>query len=119
MGEQKDGLYFYRGVHKIQACQSKVENQLNLWHRRMGHTSFRVIQTLLNIGEKCNSERENKICEVCEKSKHTRDKFTLSNNKSSNVFDLIHCHLWGPYRTTSSCGASYFLTLVDDYSRVV
>ena len=25
----------------------------------------------------------------------------------------------GPYRTPSTCGAFYFLTMVDDYSRVV
>lgn len=35
------------------------------------------------------------------------------------MFDLIHCDLWGPYRTLSSCGASYFFTIVDVYSRGV
>ena len=35
------------------------------------------------------------------------------------IFELIHCDLWGPYRTVSSCGASYFLTIVDDFSRAV
>lgn len=32
---------------------------------------------------------------------------------------MIHCDLWGPYTTPSSCGAIYFLTVVDDYSRAV
>lgn len=31
----------------------------------------------------------------------------------------MHCDLWGSYRTLSYCGASYFLTIVDDYSRAV
>ena len=32
---------------------------------------------------------------------------------------MIHCDVWGPYRTRSSGGAVYFLTIVGDYSRVV
>lgn len=34
-------------------------------------------------------------------------------------FSLLHCDVWGPYRVSSSCGAVYFLTIVDDFSRVV
>lgn len=40
-------------------------------------------------------------------------------NKTSRIFELIHCDLWGPYRTSSHSGAKYFLTIVDDYSRGV
>lgn len=32
---------------------------------------------------------------------------------------MIHCDVWGPYRTRASCGAVYFLTIVDDHSRAV
>lgn len=45
--------------------------------------------------------------------------FYESLNKSSAPFDLIHVDLWGPYRVPSSCGAVYFLTIVDDFSRAV
>ena len=53
--------------------------------------------------------------------------FVLKQNKQGINFlrviikllkvQLIHCDLWGPYRTTTFCGARYFLTIVDDYSR--
>lgn len=33
-------------------------------------------------------------------------------------FNLIHVDLWGLYRTKAITCASYFLTMVDDYSRV-
>ena len=45
--------------------------------------------------------------------------FSSSENKAKECFDLIHCDLWGPYRVLASCGALYFFTIVDDYSRVV
>ena len=118
-GERKDGLYWYRGVRKTQACHVKMENQLALWHQRLGHPSFKIVQMLPDISGKCTRDELNKVCEVCEKSKQTRDKFFLSAHQALNIFYLIHCDLWGPYKTPSSCGASYFLTIVDDCSRAV
>ena len=32
---------------------------------------------------------------------------------------MIHCDLWGPYRTPSLCGAHFFLTIIDDQFRGV
>ena len=40
-------------------------------------------------------------------------------NKTKDCFSLIHVDVWGPYRVPSSCGAVYFLTIVDDFSRAV
>ena len=31
----------------------------------------------------------------------------------------MHCDIWGPYREPASCGAQYFLNIIDDASRVV
>ena len=45
--------------------------------------------------------------------------FPDSSNNAKEVFDLIHCDLWGPYRTTAFCGSRYFLTILDDHSRAV
>ena len=58
-------------------------------------------------------------CDICLRAKQTRDSFHESSNKADGVFDLIHCDIWGAYRTLSSNGSAYFLTIVDDYSRAV
>ena len=39
--------------------------------------------------------------------------------REDKIFDLVHIDVWGPYSTPSTTGDSYFLTLVDDYSRAV
>lgn len=62
---------------------------------------------------------KNKACDVCFRAKQTRDVFPLSTHTATSSFGLIHCDLWGPYRTPSSCGASYFLTIMDDFSRAI
>lgn len=43
--------------------------------------------------------------------------FLVSMNKTMNIFDLVHCNIWGPYKTKSYSGCHYFLTLVDDFNR--
>ena len=35
------------------------------------------------------------------------------------MFDLIHADVWGPYKFPTHDGNRYFLTLVDDCSRMV
>ncbi|RDY11171.1 hypothetical protein CR513_04209, partial [Mucuna pruriens] len=47
------------------------------------------------------------------------DIWVILQNKATKHFDLIHCDIWRSYHVRSSCGASYFLTIVDDFSRVV
>lgn len=63
--------------------------------------------------------RDFSICEICVKAKHCREVFHSSDNNSDTVFDMIHCDLWGTYRSPSLRNSLYFLTIVDDFSRGV
>ena len=65
------------------------------------------------------SSKSLEICDACLQAKHTRNQFANSENKAEHSFELIHCNIWGPYRIPASCDARYFLTLIDDASRVV
>ncbi|GJR98638.1 ribonuclease H-like domain-containing protein [Tanacetum coccineum] len=56
-------------------------------------------------------------CDVCHKAKQTRKPFPLSDHKSTQIGQLIHLDVWGPYKVTSKEGYESFLTIVDDYSR--
>lgn len=73
----------------------------------MGHPSIKITKLVANISSKIDVF-EQKACDVCQRAKQTRDSFSLNNQRASDVFELIHCDLWGPYRVLSSCGASYF-----------
>nr|KYP72641.1 Retrovirus-related Pol polyprotein from transposon TNT 1-94 [Cajanus cajan] len=46
-------------------------------------------------------------------------RFSLSNNKASRAFELIHCDLCDKYNTESHNDAHYFLTIVDDYTKAL
>ncbi|KAH7510943.1 hypothetical protein FEM48_ZijujUnG0062300 [Ziziphus jujuba var. spinosa] len=83
----------------------------------MGHPSEKVVKLLPPVSNLKGSL--NKACEICFRAKHPRDKFPLSDNKATRIFEKIHCDLWGSYKHVSSCGARYFLTIVDDFSSAV
>ena len=56
-------------------------------------------------------------CETCHYSKSSRLPFKLSVSKVSQVFELIHSDVWGPF-SISIDGFKYFVTFIDDFSRV-
>ncbi|XP_070034212.1 uncharacterized protein [Nicotiana tomentosiformis] len=49
----------------------------------------------------------------------TRLTFPSSSIKITTCFNLIHVDVWGPYKTATFDGNRYFLTDVDDFSRMI
>ncbi|XP_056697734.1 uncharacterized protein [Spinacia oleracea] len=117
-GVRRDGLYYFGKTDSVQHVSvAEATSELELWHKRIGDPSEKVVKLLPPFSGIQGSL--NKACEVCFRAKHARDKFHLSENKATRIFEKIHCDLWGSYKHVSSCGAPYFLTIVDDYSRAV
>lgn len=117
-GEERDGIYYFRHLPKPSnfACSVQHSDLGALWHKRLGHPSKYVINK--SLGQTINLDFLDN-CTICLRAKQTRELFPVSLNNATALFDFVHCDLWGPYRIPSSCGASYFLTVVDDYSRCV
>ncbi|KAH7538135.1 hypothetical protein FEM48_Zijuj03G0166900 [Ziziphus jujuba var. spinosa] len=119
-GVRRDGLYYFGGAEGDSVQHVSVHNAastLELWHKRMGHPSEKVVKLLPPVSNLKGSL--NKACEICFRAKHPRDKFPLSDNKATRIFEKIHCDLWGPHKHVSFCGARFVLTIVDDFSRAV
>jgi len=118
-GKCKDELYYFHGIRREMACKTDGMNSMELWHKRMGHPSIKIIQMIPGISKHGSSSEFNKVCDICFRAKQTREKFAVSEHNANNIFEMVHCDLWGPYRTPSTSGAYSFLTIVDDYSRAV
>ncbi|KAJ9541662.1 hypothetical protein OSB04_028168 [Centaurea solstitialis] len=109
MGVRRDGVNFFGGKKSVQHVSMNGQASiLELCHKRTGHPSEKVVKLLPPV-----------TCEVCFHAKRPRDKISISVSKTTIIFEKAHRDLWGPYKHPSSCGARYFLTLVDDYSRAV
>ena len=59
------------------------------------------------------------FCEHCILGKQHRVKFGCGMHRSSRHFEYVHSDLWGPSKTLTHGGGSYFLSIIDDYSRRV
>lgn len=89
-----------------------------MWHRPLRHPSNLMIKNFLGKSSLVKNKL-NKNCVVYLHAKQTRKSFPLSQNNAANPFDLIYCDLWGPYNTAFTCGALYFLTIIDKFSRSI
>lgn len=116
-GEQHGGVYWLRTVTPAKmVCHVNGTDTYQLWHRRLGHAPKQLISSLPTVHD---NNFQDVPCDICFRAKQTCEFFPLSTNKVVRLFDLIHCDILGPYSEPSSCGAFYFLTIVDDFSRVV
>jgi hypothetical protein len=96
----------------------KNEQQIWLWHRRLGHPSFGYMKYLFsalfsNISP-CNLK-----CETCILAKSHRANYPLSLNKSTVPFALIHSDVWGPSPVTTISGFCWFVIYIDDCTRMM
>lgn len=93
----------------------KKKDSLRVVHARLGHTSLSKLKHVFKFAQ---NESDDMFCETCVIAKHHRLPFARSNNIAEKLFDLIHIDLWGPYRIASLSGDKFFLTILDDHSRV-
>jgi hypothetical protein len=88
----------------------------DVWHYRLGHPSASRLN-LLHAYIPDITCKSDSICPICPMAKQHKLPFPISTSISNSPFDLIHCDIWGPLATNSINGSSFFLTIVDDYSR--
>ncbi|RVX09037.1 Retrovirus-related Pol polyprotein from transposon TNT 1-94 [Vitis vinifera] len=98
---------------------SKVnkDSEIIMLHYRLGHPSFVYLAKLfpkLFI----NKNPASYHCEICQFAKHTRTVYPQIPYKPSTVFSLVHSDVWGPSRIKNISGTRWFVTFVDDHTRV-
>ena len=97
------------------ALNKRQTQNILLFHQRLGHTSLSKMKHISHCG--CNGLNE-LFCDTCCLAKHHRLPFPVSKSIAASIFDLVHIDLWGPYRVQTITSGRYFLTILDDHSRV-
>lgn len=119
---QYNNMYVLKDFSGIPALLSTVdENDINLWHLRMGHLNFTDLQKIGNSvdGVYELSKKDIQVCTTCMEGKMNRLPFKNIGTRASEPLQLIHTDLCGPMETSSIGGAKYYVTFIDDYSRKV
>ena len=120
-----EGLYYFDEVpvsnKKAQSFNStssiSVREKIMLWHYRLGHPSFLYLKHLfpeLFKGIDCSSFH----CESCIFAKFHRSTYLPKPYQASKPFYLIHSDVWGPSKITTLSGKRWFVTFIDDHTRL-
>ena len=120
-----------KGLYRLQAVQSdfdaeaysvKLRSQADLWHKRLGHFHLRGMQRMMvsdavrGLPRFRFSSLHN--CNSCHLGKHARTKMPkTATHHASQILELVHSDVCGPFKINSTGGARYFVTFVDDFSR--
>ncbi|XP_070013836.1 uncharacterized mitochondrial protein AtMg00300-like [Nicotiana sylvestris] len=80
-----------------------VDDDAELWHRRLGHASFsllnKLIQKDLVHGMPMSKFKVQKVCDVCARGKHVKSSFKSKKDLStSKLLDLLYMDLCDPMR---------------------
>ena len=93
------------------------ENSSSLWNKRLGHISKRRIERLVSDGFLDSLDfADFEIFTNCIKGKQTNTR-RFGANRPTDVLQLIHTDIYGPFPTISWNGQQYFITFIDDFSR--
>lgn len=121
-GTRRGRLYYLKEEEEQAQAHAIVQDHEKkglpwLWHHRLGHLSFGYLKKLkpelfLNKDIEFN-------CDICELAKNHRISYAPSTNKSSIPFMVIHSDVWGPAKISTPNGARYFVTFIDECTRMV
>lgn len=94
LGKPVGGLLYFRNAEIVATAKGLTNQSVDLWHRRLGHLSPKVVELLGDFDfSRSSKDFSNKACEICLRAKQTRSPFPLSNNKTTKIFEMIHCDI--------------------------
>lgn len=113
-----DGLYIWNknSTQGGLALSTSKEDTIMLCHRRLGHPNFVYLKKHLLLLFR-NKSISSLKCEICQ-FEHTRVPYPLKPHIQSQPFSLIHSDLWRASRVKNITGARWFITFIDDHTRV-
>lgn len=99
---------------------SDQDKSMELWHKRLGHLGYDNVQKLIDgmVTGITVSNAERPVCESCIKGKQTRNPFPKSASRAETPLALVHTDVCGPMEVESISGYRYFMTLIDDATRM-
>ena len=98
------------------------EDDITLWHYRLGHLGVENIRLLADgRGKGINISKDIQLDKVCEHYLYGgQHKLSFPNTatRASTILELIHTDICGPMNVTSVGGSRYFIIFIDDKTRM-
>ena len=101
------------------ALPTLSQNQLEVWHKRLGHVGQETLQKTASMTEGMeltSKETLDGMCEACEVSKSVRTVSRKPQQREKHAFDKVHVDVLS-VNPPSYDGHKWAVLLTDDYSR--
>nr|KYP71376.1 Retrovirus-related Pol polyprotein from transposon TNT 1-94 [Cajanus cajan] len=121
--KEHNGLYFVsNSPSKSDSSQTTSLSTVSvsnvfLCHNRLGHPNFNYLKHLY-LDLFINKNISSFTCEHCILAKQSRTNYPSHPYQPSQPFHLIHSDIWGPSRIPNINGARWFITFIDDHTRM-
>jgi hypothetical protein len=117
--------YVKTNVNKEMKVSLAKNNKMTLkekWHRALGHVNFQYLNKMCSERWLTDlpSELESEFikCAMCIEGKMSNQPFKNNRKKSQHILECIHTDVNGPHPTDGNNGEKYFVTFIDDYSKL-
>ena len=107
-------------IHNVEAKRCRVDNDsaTYLWHCRLGHIGVKRMKKLHADGFLESLDFESlDTCEPCLMGKMTKNLFSGTMERESDLVEIIHTDVCGPMSVVACGGYRYILTFTDNLSR--
>jgi hypothetical protein len=112
---------FHSSTEFALSCTTASLSSSDLWHRRLDHYHPQGLRRMISshaVKGLSNIRISNNMCHSCLGGKQTRTSVPKERtNYTTQVLELVHTDVAGPFRVQSLGGSSYFLTFIDDFSK--
>ena len=108
--------------HLANSAERSGMSKKERWHRMLEHVNFKYLNILgkeqLVTGMTNEFEKEFLKCRVCTERKMYNLPFKNNRTKAREIMEIIHTNVCGPFKTTEFNEEKYFISFIDDYSKI-
>jgi len=125
---KENNLYYLRSIlprptSQINLATSQESGTLKeKWHRILGHVNFRYLNILsknqLLDDFPQNLEKDFMKCRICLENKMHNLPFDNKRTRAKDLLEIVHSDVNGPHRCFGYGGEKYFVSFIDDYSKL-
>ncbi|KAJ9542665.1 hypothetical protein OSB04_029171 [Centaurea solstitialis] len=96
-------------IYHISKRSKDIEDQTYLWHCRLGHINKKRVELLLKGGFLGNFDyKPFDNCESCLSGKMTKQPFNKENERATDLLEIIHTDVCGPFSHVARGGYREF-----------
>lgn len=111
-------------ISRVNIANKDIKNMTvkEKWHHLLGHVNFKYWnilsknQLLNGIPEEI--EPEFMKCKTCIENKINNTSFENNRENAKDIMENVHSDLCGPFNTVGFNGDKYFISFIDDYSKI-